>query len=153
MLADHRSVFGNEPGMSTGTIIEALCAMDESPWADIRGKALDARSLSRRLGKYDVKPKLIRNGERVFRGYESAELLDAWTRYLPEIGPGNSPDYVHIHIPPRGMKEGVTQPSPSLPQTSVTSVTPVTECLACGEPLAPVLIADGEHRHIACDAA
>ncbi|HZL06069.1 MAG TPA: DUF3631 domain-containing protein, partial [Coriobacteriia bacterium] len=84
LLADLRTVFGNEPSMSTEAILEALCALDESPWGDLRGKALNARSLSYRLGKYDVKPKLIRNGSHVFRGYEKAELLDAWTRYLPE---------------------------------------------------------------------
>jgi Protein of unknown function (DUF3631) len=153
LLADLRRIFGNEPTLSTESIIEALCALDESPWADLRGKALDARGLSRRLGKYGIKPKLIRNGERVFRGYERAELLDAWVRYLPEIDPGNSPTYVHMNIPPLGIEKEGLQPSPQSPQDSVTSVTAVTDCLACGEPLAADLIADGIRRHIGCDAA
>jgi Protein of unknown function (DUF3631) len=152
LLLDLRAVFGDEPSMSSEAIIEALCALDESPWADIRGKALDARSLSRRLGKYDVKPKLIRNGERVFRGYERAELMDTWSRYLPEITPGNGPAYVHMDIPPLGIEKEGKQPARQSPQTSVTSVTPVTDCLACGEPLAADLIADDIRRHIGCAA-
>jgi len=152
LLLDLRAVFGDEPSMSSEAIIEALCALDESPWADIRGKALDARSLSRRLGKYDVKPKLIRNGERVFRGYERAELMDTWSRYLPEIVPGNVPAYVYMTIPPQGIENEGKRPSPPLPPASVTSVTSVTDCLACGEPLAADLIADDIRRHIGCAA-
>jgi len=86
LLADLRTVFGIESAMTTEAIIEALCALDESPWNDIRGKALDARSLSRRLSKYGIKPKVLRRGDKTHRGYDRADLHDSWLRYLPEQG-------------------------------------------------------------------
>ena len=147
LLADLRRVFGTEPSMSTEALIESLCAMDESPWADLRGKSLDARGLSRRLSKYDVKPKLIRSGERVFRGYERAELVDAWTRYLPAEEVTDNPLPLRLRIPPRGIEEEGTQPAPLSPPAAVTSVTAVTDCRTCGAPLHWSLIAEGETVH------
>ncbi len=86
LLADLRTVFTatGEQRMSTDDILEALLHLDESPWADIRGKTLDSRNLSRRLGRYGIKPKQLRFGDRNTRGYERTDLLDAWVRYLPE---------------------------------------------------------------------
>jgi len=174
LLADLRTVFGNEPAMTTEAIIEALCALDESPWADIRGKSLDARSLSRRLGKYGIKPKVIRIGDKTPRGYDRADLYDSWLRYLPDLAVAGVADVAqagdkagaNVALPKAiSMKSDPTHPgiqsaaataAPLLPHTSATSATPqhrVTDCLACGEPLAPVLIADDVHRHIGCEAA
>jgi Protein of unknown function (DUF3631) len=155
LLADLRSVFGAEPSMTTEAIIEALCALDESPWADIRGKALDARSLSRRLGKYGIKPKVIRVGDKTPRGYDRADLHDAWIRYLPSDAVADKPLPLTPNIPPQGIEEEGTGSAPPLPQECATSATPqqsVTDCLACGEPLAAVLIADDIRRHIGCAA-
>jgi hypothetical protein len=46
LLADLRKVFGDHDAMSTGSILEALQKLDEAPWADLRGKPLDARRLA-----------------------------------------------------------------------------------------------------------
>lgn len=74
---------------STATAVDFLVGMDESPWGDLRGKALDARGLAKRLRPYDIKPKNIRIGASVVKGYERSDFLDAWTRYLPaEPHPG-----------------------------------------------------------------
>jgi hypothetical protein len=156
LLADLRTVFGNEPGMPTEAILEALCAMDESPWNDIRGKALDARNLSRRLGKYGIKPKVIRVGDKTPRGYDRADLQDAWTRYLAADEVADKPLPLTPQIPPMGIEEEASRSAPLLlPEcaTSATAQQSVTDCRACGEPLAPVLIADGELYHVSCDAA
>jgi Protein of unknown function (DUF3631) len=154
LLADLRTVFGNEPSMKTEAILEALWTLDESPWADLRGKPLNARGLSYRLGKYDVKPKLIRNGSDVSRGYEKAELLDVWVRYLPESEGETGSTYEYMDIPPRGIEvegsETLFPAAPLVPAASVTSVTPVTDCLACGNPLAADLIADNIEYHVSC---
>lgn len=85
LLADVRAAFASTGAekLSTETLLEALCEMDESPWGDIRGKALDSRGLSRRLGRYDVRPKQIRIGDRTCKGYDRADLHETWTRYLP----------------------------------------------------------------------
>ena len=87
LLRDLRTVF-TEAGtdkMPTSTILSKLTTMDESPWGDLRGKELDARGLSRRLAKYDVRPRTLRYGETVFKGYDAADLTDPWTRYLTPV--------------------------------------------------------------------
>lgn len=150
LLGDLRAVFDGHAFVATDEILTALHAVDESPWADIRGRALDARGLSTRLGKYGIKPKQKRIGERVVRGYERAELSDSWARYLPavvtdETGPSSK------EIPPRGMEEESRWGPRPLAPTGVTSVTPATECRVCREPMS---FADaGETTHPTCELA
>jgi hypothetical protein len=43
LLRDIRTVFGNTDGLPTEELLRRLCALDESPWGDLRGKPLDAR--------------------------------------------------------------------------------------------------------------
>lgn len=94
LLGDVRAVFGDAERMATDAILKALHAMDEAPWADLRGKPLDARGLALRLKPYGVQSKKLRIGDGTFQGYDRADLLDAWTRYLPlslfPIGAGTS---------------------------------------------------------------
>jgi hypothetical protein len=96
LLTDLREVFGDQQVMSTEAILAALHEMDESPWADLRGKPLDARGLANRLRKYEVRSQTVRvstvvNGITVDatpKGYKREDLWDAWTRYLP-VSPGD----------------------------------------------------------------
>ena len=71
--------------LSSDRLLELLIGLDESPWGDLRGKALDARGLARMLKKYDVKPKVVRIGESTPRGYDRGDLEDVWARYLPPL--------------------------------------------------------------------
>jgi hypothetical protein len=87
LLSDIRQVFGNQPSMTTADLLAALNGLDDSPWGDIRGRALDARSLSRRLRRYDIGSRTIRKGETVAKGYSVEDLHDAWSRYLPPLPP------------------------------------------------------------------
>lgn len=91
LLADIRRIFTelSVDRISTSDLLERLNALEESPWGDIRGKELDARSLARRLSKYGIKRTTFRDGESTQKGYlqndnrEDAEsLADAWDRYL-----------------------------------------------------------------------
>lgn len=82
LLGDLRTVFGDRDSISTDEIIKALCALDESPWTDLRGKPIDPRGLAHRLGQYEVKSKNVRIGNAVVKGYARADLLDPWERYL-----------------------------------------------------------------------
>jgi hypothetical protein len=60
-----------------------LAGIEEAPWGDLRGKALEASSLAKRLKRYDVGPKNIRLGDgSQAKGYERADFADAWRRYL-----------------------------------------------------------------------
>jgi hypothetical protein len=86
LLADLRAVWkaaGEPDGMHTDTILEALLALEEAPWSDLRGKPLDARSLGRRLRQYGIASRPVRTGVDVRKGYRREDLHDAWTRYLP----------------------------------------------------------------------
>jgi 5S rRNA maturation endonuclease (ribonuclease M5) len=86
LLADLRAVFAKtgKEALFTKAILGALHAMEESPWKDLKdNKALDARGLALRLRQYGIKSKQVREGEVTTKGYQRADLLDAWTRYLP----------------------------------------------------------------------
>ena len=85
LLADLRAVFDERrlEAISTDSLLHDLCAMEEAPWGELRGKELDSRGLARMLRKYDVAPKVIRVGDSTPRGYRREDLHDAWSRYLP----------------------------------------------------------------------
>src|SRR5688572_6706012 len=42
--------------LTTDALLKGLVALDESPWGDLRGKALDSRGLARRLRGFGVRP-------------------------------------------------------------------------------------------------
>jgi len=83
LLAHIREAFGSEPYLATTVLLERLHGRDESPWLDIRGKALDSRGLALRLKGYGIKSKTVRIGESTPKGYDAADFADAWRRYLP----------------------------------------------------------------------
>jgi hypothetical protein len=83
LLKDLHVVFGDLEVMSTEAILHALGELDDSPWADIRGKPIDARGLGNRLRQYGISKKQVRIGERTLKGYRREDLHDAWMRYLP----------------------------------------------------------------------
>jgi hypothetical protein len=87
LLGDIKRIFdgSGKDHVSTVDLITALVAMDESPWGDLRGKPLDARGLASRLSKYEVKPRTLRNGGSTFKGYDRADLVDVWSRYVTDV--------------------------------------------------------------------
>jgi hypothetical protein len=88
LLADLARIFAEASTnqLSTQAVLDGLHALEESPWADLRGKALDARGLSRRLGNYGVKPIQIWLAGKNVRGYRASDLLDPLRRYCnPEV--------------------------------------------------------------------
>lgn len=95
LLTDVRDAFDGAHRMPTAHILASLNALDDSPWADLAGKPLDARGLAKRLGEYvtadnePIKARNIKTGDGVVKGYYAADLADAWTRYCPP--PAESP--------------------------------------------------------------
>jgi hypothetical protein len=83
LLADLRTVFGKTEALFTDAILDALHALEEAPWKDLKGKGLDSRGLGLRLRQYSIKSKQIRDGATNKKGYQRADLADAWARYLP----------------------------------------------------------------------
>jgi hypothetical protein len=85
LLSDLRKIFGDDKHKLTAAILQALTEVDESPWADIRGKPLSDVGLAARLRPYNIKPKTIRIGNTTPRGYWREDFEDAWRRYLPPV--------------------------------------------------------------------
>lgn len=148
LLRDLRGIFtrAGVDKLPTDQILDALHEIDESPWADIRGKALDSRGLARRLAKYDVKPKLVRTSDGVSRGYTAEDLADPWSRYVTAETDPYAKQEEEV-----GGGAPAASPSPERRVTSVTAVTASTEsrankyfpgglgtpvCGMCSQPLA-----------------
>jgi hypothetical protein len=83
LLTDLSTVFKEAEHLHTDTILERLCALEEAPWNDLRGKPLNARSLANYLRQYDVKSKMVRIGPTPRKGYTREDLMDPWDRYVP----------------------------------------------------------------------
>lgn len=136
LLVDLRTIFGDEDRLATETILARLCSLDESPWADLRGRALDSRGLARRLGAYEVASTQLKIDGQKVRGYRREDLWDGWQRYcggedpdpdgapdpggtVPAVpvvpgwseGPDRVPDDEAVPVPP-------TQPVPETPPLS-----------------------------------
>ncbi len=84
LLSDLYTVFtdSGEDYIFTEDVLTGLVEIDDAPWSDIRGKALDARSLARRLIKYGIKPRTVRIGDKTSKGYDRGDLVDVWSRYV-----------------------------------------------------------------------
>lgn len=86
LLADVYTIFkkrGTET-LASSVLVEALIGKADRPWATWRrGNALTQHQLARLLQPFDIRPKSLRIGERVLRGYEREQFIDAWRRYPP----------------------------------------------------------------------
>jgi hypothetical protein len=83
LLTDLREIFGSADRLSTAEILDRLHKLDESPWADLRGKPLDPRGLAHRLTAYGITSTKVKLGDDSLRGYRREDLHDAWLRYCP----------------------------------------------------------------------
>lgn len=130
LLADLRDCFSLTPNyvevdvLLTSQILDQLTALDESPWADLRGKPLDARGLARRLKPYGIDSRSVRVGEVTGKGYRREDLHDAWQRYLPAQARVTSVTSVTDPEPARG----------ALVSVPLHDDSPTT-CAACGSAL------------------
>jgi Protein of unknown function (DUF3631) len=84
LLTDIRTVFGDRGALATKVLLNDLANMDESVWADIKGKPLTDRGLALRLRDYEISSKTVRVGEWHGKGYAKEDFYDAWQRYLPQ---------------------------------------------------------------------
>lgn len=111
LLTDLRAIFGDAEKMPTADILDQLHALEEAPWAELRGRPLDARGLAWRLGQYGISSTTLNlGGDDRAKGYKASDLRDAWARYVPSH-PG----------------DGVT-PVTAVPSTEAgTEVTEVTD--------------------------
>jgi Protein of unknown function (DUF3631) len=85
LLSDLRLIFVGEEALSTKQVLAELHALEDAPWKDLKGKPLSDNQLARRLRQYGVKSRNVRVGDRVPKGYDTADLVDVWRRYLPPL--------------------------------------------------------------------
>jgi putative DNA primase/helicase len=94
LLSDIRDVFEEQKWVAqiaTPILIEALCGIEDRPWAtSSRGKPLTADALARKLKPFGVRPQQfwegkkekVREDGKKERGYRLIDLKDPFRRYL-----------------------------------------------------------------------
>jgi hypothetical protein len=85
LLVDVQTIFDERKAerLPSGELVGALVAKEETPWGDLKGKPLDARSLASRLRPYGIRSHNIRLPDgKVPKGYERTDFSDAWGRYI-----------------------------------------------------------------------
>ena len=86
-LLDHvRDAFLDADSIWTDTLIDRLCARDESPWESMGklGKRLTARILADMLKPYGIRSNTdVKISGTNRKGYYKADFIDPWKRYLP----------------------------------------------------------------------
>ncbi len=88
LLADCRRIFAAQipDRLPTETLVQALTELDESPWADLRGKPLDARAASHGDSAGSrCAPATTASPTLSVRATASEDFHDAWQRYLPPV--------------------------------------------------------------------
>jgi len=66
-------------------LVEGLNGFTDRPWMELtHGKAITDRWLSQQLRPYGIKPRSLRLGQTVARGYLREDFMEAFRRYIPE---------------------------------------------------------------------
>lgn len=97
LLSDIRDIFtaGHVDRMASREILAHLLTLEDSAWADLPDRPLEARRLSRELRRYGVSPVTFDAKSGKAKGYVTfattgkqtqVGLADAWSRYLPQFG-------------------------------------------------------------------
>jgi len=100
LLGDLERLFRDREAdrLSSAAIISELVEMEDRPWPEWRnGKPLSKRQLARLLKPFGAAPKPLWIDDKAQRGYDRADLKDAFARYLPADplgpqGPNNDND-------------------------------------------------------------
>ena len=146
LLRDIRDAFAEAcvDKLSSADLAGALNTIETSPWGDIRGKPLDARSLARRLKRFSIRPRTVRfDDDTTAKGYPLELFEDAFSRYLggsirhtvtSEEASGIAPDFEPSHVTDENSPEtawesrcdGVTD------ENSEEAANGDLECIVCG---------------------
>ena len=66
-------------------LVAELVANTDRPWCEVRkGKAVTETWLAQQLRPYGIKPRTIRIGDRVAKGYVKEDFMDTFRRYIPK---------------------------------------------------------------------
>jgi hypothetical protein len=123
LLLDIRTLFLRAGGgrLFTRTLLAGLNSLPDRPWATLRrGSKINDAWLSKQLQPHDIRPRNIRIGRVVGRGYVEADFVEVFKRYVParlgEAAPesavtepeaqGNGPNAVPLNQDLETSKEG-----------------------------------------------
>lgn len=81
LLADLRTVFGEEDKLWTETILTRLCGIPEAPWGDWFGHALRDRELAKLLRPYGIRSRDVKIGGVNHKGYYRDQFIASWNSY------------------------------------------------------------------------
>jgi hypothetical protein len=93
LLADLRTIWGDEGHLYTSTILTRLHKIEDAPWSEWgrERKPITARTLAELLRPYRVKPGTVREpnapDKETAKGYARADLSELWTRYVTAVTP------------------------------------------------------------------
>jgi hypothetical protein len=94
LLGDLRDAFDRHGDkLFSETAVDFLNALEESPWAEWRGKPLTKNGLASQLKRFEVRPHSVRIGDETKKGYDRQTFEPLFARYLPT--PPNEPSQRH----------------------------------------------------------
>ena len=71
--------------MFSRDLVEGLVGWNGRPWAELtKGRPVTETWLAQRLRPYGIRPKTIRIGEEVAKGYLEEEMMETFRRYIPK---------------------------------------------------------------------
>jgi hypothetical protein len=82
LLADIRTVFGDDERLPTSELVDRLIAMPESRWAEWFGKPITDRFVAKRLRPFRIRSKDLWFDGHTRKGYVASDFTDAWNQYL-----------------------------------------------------------------------
>ena len=97
LLADLKQIFSEKRSerLSSEEIVRELGGREDRPWPEWKkGKPISATQLARLLKPFGVRPKQVWFIGKNVRGYERADLEDAFARYVPSTEPPEPPSEV-----------------------------------------------------------
>jgi hypothetical protein len=78
-------IYAKVERMFSRDLVKALSGYTDRPWVELRrGKALTETWLAQQLRPYGVRPKTIRIGDELGKGYMQEEMMETFRRYIPK---------------------------------------------------------------------
>lgn len=99
LLADVNAIFAERDAdrISSADLVEALAAIETSPWAEWwQGKPITAPKLARLLARFGIAPDSVRFGDSTRKGYRLSDFEDAFSRYLTTENRNNGTTRINI---------------------------------------------------------
>jgi hypothetical protein len=120
LLSDIRQILTDRgvDRISSADLARVLVEIETSPWGDWKNsKPLTPNGVAHLLKPFGISPHPVRDRTAVFRGYETNDFEDAWTRYLTQDGTPAGPSPAPGNVTP-------LQPAPSAASSDFQAVTP-----------------------------